>query len=255
MEIPLRFFFWTRVQFPPPPPFFSMNRVFPGQVTVHGKSKSKDYYEVLGVAEGASEADIKKAYRKLAFQYHPDKNLSNKKAAEEKFKEISEAYYVLSDSKRRAQYDQSRRFGTGGGGFAGTHGFNFDDFLHQFRGQSGGPDARYAAFQDIFEDLFSERSAARGKRPAGFGGFEDRYEAGPQSESSADVLLRVAISRDKALRGGELKLKTPEGKMLSVKIPSDTRNGQKLRLVRQGRLCHSCGHEGDILIQVVLKNS
>ena len=71
---------------------------------------SKDYYKIIGVPENASAADLKKEYRKLAIQYHPDKNKGNKQA-EEKFKEISEAYYVLSDPKRRAEFDQFRKFG------------------------------------------------------------------------------------------------------------------------------------------------
>ena len=120
-------------------------------------ANKRDYYEVLGVRRNASEEDIRKAFRKLAFQYHPDKNPGNTKQAETKFKEISEAYYVLSDEKRRAQYDQMRKFGGGNpGNFAGAQGFNFEDLLRQSaaggRTRGGG---RYSAFSDIFGDLFS----------------------------------------------------------------------------------------------------
>jgi len=127
--------------------------------------KQKDYYQVLGVGESASADEIKKIYRKLAVKYHPDKNPDNPKQAEARFKEISEAYYVLSDSKRRAQYDQMRKLGAGGyqGNFAGAQGFNFEDLLRQFQGGGGGharSSGRYSAFSDIFGDIFSGMVAA-----------------------------------------------------------------------------------------------
>ncbi len=120
-------------------------------------AQQKDYYKVLGVPESVSAEELKKIYRKLAVKYHPDKNPGNAKQAETKFKEISEAYYVLSDEKRRAQYDQLREFGGGNpGNFAGAQGFNFEDLLRQYssggRARGGG---RYSAFSDIFGDLFS----------------------------------------------------------------------------------------------------
>src|SRR3989338_4519256 len=101
----------------------------------------KDYYKVLGVSEKASADEIKKVYRKLAVKYHPDKNQGNKDA-ETKFKGLSEAYYVLSDPKRRTQYDQMRQLGGGqSANFAGSQGFDFEDLLRQFgsgRGKSSG---------------------------------------------------------------------------------------------------------------------
>src|SRR5437868_3991732 len=118
---------------------------------------NKDYYQVLGVPESASEDEIKKVYRKLAVKYHPDKNPGNKEA-EAKFKDISAAYYVLSDPKRRKEYDQIRKYGGAqASNFAGAQGFNFEDLLRQFGGGGGGRSrsARYSAFGDIFEVLFS----------------------------------------------------------------------------------------------------
>src|SRR5258706_9071187 len=94
----------------------------------------KSYYEVLGVPETSTPEEIKKAYRKLALQYHPDKNAGNK-SAEAKFKEISEAYYALSDSKRRAEYDDTKRHGgPSAQNFASNQGFDFEELLKQFGG-------------------------------------------------------------------------------------------------------------------------
>ena len=109
----------------------------------------KDYYEVLGVSKNASEADIKKAFRKLAIKYHPDKNRDNPKEAEEKFKEVNEAYSVLSDETKRAQYDQfgPEAFQNGGTGAAGFGGFGQGGF-------GGFSQGGFSDFGDIFESFF-----------------------------------------------------------------------------------------------------
>lgn len=223
-------------------------------------AQSKDYYKILGVSENAPADDIKKVYRKLAVQYHPDKNPGKEKEAEAKFKEISEAYYVLSDEKRRAQYDQMRKFGGGGAqNFAGAQGFDFEELLRQFgagraRQQAGG---RYSAFGDIF-DLFEG---------LGGGGFGRRQQAGGRAgtqyysygqeeaapEVNADVVVNLKISKEKADKGGSVTFKSPEGKTISVKVPPHTQTGQKLRLTRQGRLCPACRHEGDLILRVTVQ--
>ena len=114
----------------------------------------KDYYQALGVQEKASPEEIKKVYRKLAVKYHPDKNPGNKEA-EARFKGISEAYYVLSDPKRRAQYDQMRQFGGGpGGNFAGSQGFDFEELLRQFGGGRSRPTGPYSSFRGFFLNFF-----------------------------------------------------------------------------------------------------
>ncbi len=222
--------------------------------------KQKDYYQVLGVGETASADEIKKVYRKLAVKYHPDKNPDNPKQAEAKFKEISEAYYVLSDEKRRAQYDQMRKFGGGGqANFAGAQGFNFEDLLRQF--SSGGrsrSSARYSAFSDIFGDLFSggggstrvysSGSPRQGSYNMGQGGFEEENDEAV--EESADVVVNLKISKRKAREGGSVTFRTAEGQTLSVKIPAGIKEGQKLRLSRQGRPCPTCRHSGDLILQI-----
>ncbi len=223
--------------------------------------KNKNYYQVLGVAENAAAEDIKKAYRKLAVKYHPDKNQGSKEA-ESKFKEISEAYYVLSDDKKRAQYDQMRRFGGGGGrpgtgsNFAGAQGFDFDEFLRQFNSGSQRPHGQYSGFGDVFEELFG----GSGQRQSGFrsarrpGGSVYEYYSDEPDEAplqvAADVVVSLRISKDKADKGGQVTFKTPEGRTINVKIPPKSRTGQKLRLTRQGRPCPTCKHEGDLLLQL-----
>ena len=222
--------------------------------------KGKDYYGVLGVPESASQAEIKSAYRKLAVKYHPDKNPSNAKEAEAKFKEISEAYFVLSDAKKRAQYDQMRKFGSAGN-FAGAQGFDFQDFLRQFSGTSGQGRSfhgRYSNFSDIFEGLFSGSGGGGSQGPFGGQGhgyqarytYEPGYETFQTGEEEVDVLVNLKITREKANKGGEVTFTTKEGRKLSVKVPPGTKDGQKMRLIRQGRVCASCRHEGDLTLKI-----
>lgn len=225
----------------------------------------KDYYEVLGVSETAAPEEIKKVYRKLAFQYHPDRNPGNK-AAEAKFKEISGAYYVLSDPKRRAEYDQIRKFGgSTASDFAGAQGFDFEELLKQFSGQGRSHVSRsqYSGFSDIFADLFSGGGPKGFAQRRGPGGAVYQYYSsepgdswsGTEEEEPArvDVYVNLRISKEKAKKGGRVAFRTPEGKAISVAIPPNTREGQKLKLARQGRLCPACRHEGDIILRVELK--
>jgi molecular chaperone DnaJ len=156
----------------------------------------KDYYAALGVAKSATAADIKKAYRKLARELHPDKNPDDAKA-EARFKDVSEAYDVLSDEERRKEYDEMRAlFANGGGrvpgGFGGrtaggTSGmtFNLDDLLNQTGGASGG-----GGFGGLFGDLFS-RAPGRGPR------------------RGDDLMAELTISFDDALRGIEATVRLP----------------------------------------------
>ena len=115
-----------------------------------------DYYEVLGVAKNADTDTIKKAYRKLAMQYHPDKNPGDK-AAEEKFKEVSEAYEVLSDEQKRAQYDRFGHAGVSGGAGGGGYYANPNDLFEEIFGQSGNP------FESFFGGAGQRRKKRRGQ--------------------------------------------------------------------------------------------
>ncbi|XP_055277627.1 dnaJ homolog subfamily B member 6 isoform X2 [Moschus berezovskii] len=146
-----------------------------------------DYYEVLGVQRHASAEDIKKAYRKLALKWHPDKNPENKEEAERKFKQVAEAYEVLSDAKKRDIYDRYGKEGLNGGGGGGSHfdspfefGFTFRNPDDVFREFFGGRDPfSFDFFEDPFEDFFGNRRGPRGSRSQGTGSFFSAFRGFP----------------------------------------------------------------------------
>ena len=214
---------------------------------------NKDYYETLKVKETASTDEIKKAYRGLAKKYHPDANPNNR-SAEERFKEISEAYYVLSDDKKRRDYDNYKKggFSARGGpasGWQGAQGFDYEEILRAFRGGQGGRRTNVhfsggmGGFEDIFGDLFSGGggSAFRG------GGQEEREDL---QEISSDVTATLNISRSRAQKGGEVSFTMREGKKITVRIPAGIGSGKKLRLSRQGNTCPTCSHPGDLILTI-----
>src|SRR5688572_9623315 len=176
----------------------------------------RDYYEVLGVTKTASADEIKRAHRKLVRQYHPDVNKSNKQA-EEKFKEVQEAYDVLSDKEKRANYDQFGHAGVGVGGAPGAGGDPFEAFRRAQQGRAGngrswrgGPnvtveefdpnDFGAGGFGDIFEQLFGRGGATAGRtQPRG-------GRARPEPQRGADVDHPVTLSFEQAARGTTLPL-------------------------------------------------
>lgn len=190
-----------------------------------------DYYEVLGVSRNASEADIKKAYRKLARQYHPDRNPGNKQA-EVRFKEVQEAYDVLHDKTKRAQYD---RFGFGGPGFGGQG---------PFRAEGAGPGG--FEFQGVNpEDLESILGAF------GSGGFAEMFGRRGRGRARAarppeSVEAEVAIPFVKAALGGTVSLQV-DGRAIDLRVPAGVEEGKKLRLAGQG----SGG--GDLLVRIKIE--
>ncbi|MGI6622189.1 MAG: DnaJ domain-containing protein [Clostridiaceae bacterium] len=215
--------------------------------------KYRDYYEVLGVKKDASQEQIKKAYRKLAKQYHPDANPGNKKA-EEKFKEINEAYEVLGDEEKRKKYDRfgsefnftngydfdPSQFGFGSGnvryeyrtGGSGTGGFS--DFFNLFFGEGGGIN---------IDDLFSDRGT---RRSWGF----------RQNLRGEDKEAEIKISVADGLLGAEkhITLESPNGrKTISVKIPKGIQPGGKIRLANQGGKGINGGADGDLYLIVKFK--
>ena len=187
----------------------------------------RDYYEILGVSKNASDDEIKKAYRKLALKYHPDKNPGNKEA-EEKFKEISEAHAVLSDKQKRARYDQFGHAGVGGSGgpnpFGGqgnyrysTQGFNFDF------GGGGGLD-------DFLGSIF------------GFGGAR-------RPARGADYRTTVVLSFEEAVFG-TTKVVEADGKDIKVKIPAGIDDGMSIRLAGKGGPAPKGGQKGDLYVAI-----
>lgn len=220
----------------------------------------KDFYAILGVAKDADETAIKKAYRKLARQYHPDQN-GGDPAAEARFKEVGEAYSVLSDPGEREQYDSLRAMATGGarfaGGPAGPGGGGFEDvFSGMFGGGAGGPRPRYATpagggaegFEDIFASMFGGGAAPGAGYGGGYGGRRAGF-GGP--ERGTDLHASLTIPFRTAVEGGEMSV-TVEGRPLTVRIPAGVRNGQKIKLRGKGRPGVGGGEPGDLVVDVTV---
>ncbi len=241
----------------------------------------KDYYEILGVPRTASDADIKKAFRKLARQYHPDV-AKNKKQAEEKFKELNEAYEVLGDPAKRKKYDELganwstgadfrpppgwEGFRSGGGGFPGR-GPRGEEFEFHFGG---------TGFSDFFEQLFGRGARAGGFGRRGGGGFGEEDLA---SERGRDIEGDIMVTLEEALRGSVRSVSVRHGvpcehcggsgqrarhvcnvcggtgqvaktETYQVKIPAGVSEGQRLRVAGRGELGTGGGAAGDLYLRV-----
>lgn len=208
----------------------------------------KDFYKTLGVTKDVSEADLKKTYRKLARKYHPDSNQGDAKA-EATFKEVSEAYSVLSDAEQRKEYDEIRAMGSGarftaGGSAAG----GFEDVFSRF-GQRGG--GQTADFEDLFAMFNQGQGGSFGSGRFGqtSGGF--RGHGGPQR--GADVTARTTIDFITAIHGETITLQGEDGKPFKVKIPAGVADGQKIRLRGRGRPSPDGGESGDIVVQIAVR--
>lgn len=249
-----------------------------------------DYYELLGVAKNASEDEIKKAYRRLAMKHHPDRN-ANDKAAEEQFKEIKKAYEVLSDSRRRAAYDQFGHAGVdghagggGAGGFGGA-GMNFSDIFGDMFGDIfGGGRAGPRAGSDLYFTLdITLEDAVFGKtaeitiptmaacKPCNGTGAKAGTQAVTCSDCHGHGQVRMqqgffTVQQDCPTCYGKGKvIKTPctschgrgrvrQNKKLSVKIPQGVDTGDRIRLSGEGEAGDVGAHPGDLYIQIQVKN-
>ncbi|WP_394169863.1 DnaJ C-terminal domain-containing protein [Saccharospirillum alexandrii] len=212
----------------------------------------KDYYKVLGLADKATQAEVKQAYRKLARKYHPD--VSKEKDAEAKFKEVGEAYEVLSDVEKRAEYDQIRALRAAGGGrrSAGA-------------GAGMSDDEASRQFSDFFRSVFGGGMAGEGMAGSGFrqAGASD-WGGRSFSHRGQDMHHRLALFLEEAVQGVQrtLKLEMPAAdargqmyhktKTLNVKIPAGVVAGQRIRLAGQGGPGHSGGAAGDLFLEIEL---
>jgi DnaJ-class molecular chaperone len=211
-----------------------------------------DLYSKLGIARGADEAEIKKAYRKLAKELHPDRN-KDKPDATERFAEVTQAYDLLSDRDKRAQYDRGEideqgnprgPFGFGGrGGGGGFHpgggpgGANFE-----FGGEGGD-------FGDIFEGIFGRSRGGGGARPGGFGGFGT--QGGGRPLKGADVSYRLAVPFEDAAALKAQRVTLSSGKTIDVKLPNGVDTGLQMRLSGQGD--EGQGGKGDAIVTIEVR--
>ena len=218
-------------------------------------SQKRDYYDVLGVSRQADEATIKRAYRKLAKKYHPDTNAGNKEA-EQKFKEISEAYSVLSDKEKKKLYDQFghaafEQGGEPGGGYSGGFsGFGGSPFGSGF---SGGQTFHFEGgnmddfMNDIFGGFFHGGSRTSGQRSDPFGGAR-------QQTKGEDIETTISITFEEAAFGCDKRLRLssegrPGSSAIEVHIPAGINQGQSVRLKGKGQR-NPYGADGDLLIKV-----
>lgn len=213
----------------------------------------KDFYAILGVPQDADATAIKKAYRKLARKEHPDQNPGDAKA-EQRFKDIGEAYAVLSDPEQRQQYDAVRSMTHGGarfraGGPGGAAGAGFEDvFSSMFGGGGGGagPGVRFSTggggAQPNLEDILGGMFGGAGPAYGGFGA-----PAGPRR--GADVTARTTLPFRDAVEGATVTLSTGDGR-ITTRIPAGVRDGQKIRLAGKGAPGDHGAPSGDLILTV-----
>lgn len=218
----------------------------------------KDYYSVLGVDKKASQDDIKNAYRRLARKYHPD--VSKESNAEEKFKDVQEAYEVLKDPEKRTAYDQLGSNWKAGQDFKRPP--NWGENMHFYSGDGEGfSEADMGGFSDFFSNLFG--GGGGGARHAGFGGGRGRHQ--PFQQRGSDQRAKINVSLSEAFHGTSktFQLQVPEMdangqvryglKTIKVNIPAGATQGQQLRLAQQGNPGMGGGPSGDLYLEIEIQ--
>ncbi|CCH79583.1 Chaperone protein dnaJ 1 [Nostocoides japonicum T1-X7] len=230
----------------------------------------KDFYAILGVPQDADDAAIKKAYRKLARKLHPDQNPGDA-AAEQRFKDVGEAYAVLSDPEERHEYDAVRQMARGGarftaGGPGGGNG-GFEDIFSAFGGGRGG-NVRFstggtgfrgsggaggAGGQADINDILSQMFGGGGGGTAYGGGDPfSGYGAPAGPRKGQDVTARTSLSFRDAVEGATVTLQTPEGRSITTRIPAGVKDGQKIRLRGKGAPGDAGAPSGDLILTVTV---
>ncbi len=196
----------------------------------------KDYYKILGVERDVSQSELKKAYRKMARKYHPD--VSKEADAEERFKEVNEAYEVLGDEGKRSQYDTLGSNYQNGQNFnpppGWEGGFDFNQFSQGAHGQQAGG----AGFSDFFESMFGGAAGSAGFQQGGFGQ--------QRRKPSAETMI-LWVDLEDVFSGGKKKVRLPSGSTIEVKIPKGFEDGKKIRLTGKG------SNGADIHLKIQLK--
>ncbi|MBA3511761.1 DnaJ C-terminal domain-containing protein [Sphingomonas sp.] len=215
-----------------------------------------DLYQRLGIKRGASDEEVKKAYRSLAKQLHPDRNKDNPNAAK-RFGEITQAYDLLSDKDKRARYDRGEideegnpkmPFGAGFGGYSPRPGAGARPGQPGFEGFPGGFEAGGTAdLSDLFEGLFGAASAARGRKQGAPGGFRARSR-GPQK--GADVAYRLTVPFVDAATLAAQRITLADGKTIDLKLPKGLEDGTRIRLSGKGQPGPGGTGDGIVTIQV-----
>ncbi len=222
---------------------------------------SKDYYKILELDRSASDADIKKAYRRLAMKFHPDRNPGKEKEATERFKELNEAYSVLGDPDKRQQYDQYGMVGDLSDIFgSNTTRAGFEGVMRDFDGRGLGFDFLDNIFGDAlrgrgYRVSFSSFGKPGGKRQGRTGtrrfSIEDLFGgAPPQQQMPMTVTYELSITPEEAEKGATKRLKR-KGRRLEVKIPPGVNTGSVVRLANACTITDGC--RGDILIRIKVK--
>ena len=229
----------------------------------------RDPYQVLGLTKSASEADIKRAYRKLAKKYHPDQHPDDK-AAQDKFAEINQAYEIVGDKTKRTQFDRGEIDAEGRQRFQGFEGFHGAEGGGRagnwsFRQSGGGAGAGAGGFDDILNEIFGSFGGARARGAGAAGGMGGGMGGGgmggagtagagagtrTRPQRGEDVTVTARVSLEELAHGGKARVTLPNGKTLSVTIPAGTEAGDQIRLKGQGNPGPAGGPAGDARVTV-----